>query len=55
LNTEILIATVPDDPNAATSSTNLGRPLRVRGALKALQNKGLKSRTTKRQAKQVEQ
>jgi hypothetical protein len=32
LNTETLVATVPDDPNAATSSTNLGRPLKVRGA-----------------------
>jgi len=42
VNKETLVATVPDDPNAATSSTNLGRPLKVRGALKALQNKGIK-------------
>jgi hypothetical protein len=42
LNTETLIATVPDNPNAATSSTNFGRPLKVRGELKALRNKGIK-------------
>ena len=47
LNAETLIATIPDDPNPATSSTNLGRPLRVRGALKALQNKGIKIKNYK--------
>ena len=55
LNTETLIATEPDDPNAATSSTNLGRPLKVRGALRPYRIRGLKSRTTKRQTEQVEQ
>jgi hypothetical protein len=55
LNTETLIATVPDDPNAATSSTNLGRPLKVRGALKALQNKGIKIKNYKETDEQVEQ
>jgi hypothetical protein len=32
---ETLIATIQDDPNAAISSINYGRPLKVRGALKA--------------------
>ena len=40
MNTETLVATVPDQTD--TSSTNLGRPLKARGTLKALQNKRIK-------------
>jgi len=40
VNTETLVATVPDQTD--TSSTNLGKPLKDRGTLKALQQKGVK-------------
>jgi hypothetical protein len=41
VNTETLISIVPDDPNEGVSTT-YGKPVKVRGGLKELQNRGIK-------------
>jgi hypothetical protein len=40
VNKETLVSIIDDDPNH--QSTNYGRPLKVRGTLKALQDRGIK-------------
>jgi hypothetical protein len=41
VNTETLIAYTPD-PNDKTASTTYGQPIKVRGGLKELENRGIK-------------
>jgi hypothetical protein len=41
VNDETLISIVPDDPNEGVSTT-YGKPVKVRGGLKELQNRGIK-------------
>jgi hypothetical protein len=41
VNTETLVSTIPD-PNDNTSSTKMGKPIKVRGGLKELENRGIR-------------
>jgi hypothetical protein len=41
VNTETLVSTTPDDPNEGLSTT-YGKPIKVKGGLKELENRGIK-------------
>jgi hypothetical protein len=41
VNTETLVSIIPDDPNEGFSTT-YGKPIKVRGGLKELENRGIK-------------